>query len=200
MEPAHDLQHFVGQRTLRSMIANLLARGEDVMIWAYRYTEKVIFLARWLAAPFYLVLMAGILLLICKSFIELYEVLMHLQTATGKEVIVGMLNLVDFALMANLILIVIFSGYQNFIRRIDLQEHPDLPQDISESDFGGLKLKLVGSIVAIGAVESLEWFLEIEKHSDSSKFAWAIGFQLTFVVSLLLLAGADRLAARNEKT
>lgn len=170
------------------------------MIWAYRYTEKVIFLARWLTAPFFLVLVAGILLLICKSFIEFYEVLIHLRTATGKEVIVGMLNLVDFALMANLILIVIFSGYQNFIRRIDFQEHPDWPQDISESDFGGLKLKLLGSIVAIAAVEGLEWLLEIEKHSDSSKFAWAIGFQLTFVVSLLLLAGAERLAARKEET
>jgi uncharacterized protein (TIGR00645 family) len=170
------------------------------MIWAYRYTEKVIFLARWLTAPFFLVLMAGIFLLICKSFIEFYEVLIHLRTATGKEVIVGMLHLVDFALMANLILIVIFSGYQNFIRRIDLQEHPDWPQDISESDFGGLKLKLLGSIVAIATVEGLEWFLEIEKHSDSSKFAWAIGFQLTFVVSLLLLAGAERLAARKENT
>jgi len=83
------------------------------MIWAYRYTEKVIFLARWLTAPFFLVLVAGILLLICKSFIEVYEVLMHLRTATGKEVIVGILHLVDFALMANLILIIIFSGYQN---------------------------------------------------------------------------------------
>ena len=127
------------------------------MIWAYRYTEKVIFLARWLTAPFFLALVAGILLLICKSFIEFYEVLIHLRTATGKEVIVGILNLVDFALMANLILIVIYSGYQNFIRRIDLQEHPDWPQDISESDFGGLKLKLLGSIVAIAAVETLEW-------------------------------------------
>lgn len=54
--------------------------------------------------------------------------------------------------------------------------------------------------MAIAAVETLEWFLEIEKHSNSSKFAWAIGFQLTFVVSLLLLAGADRLAARKKKT
>lgn len=117
LEAAQDLRYFVGQRALGPMIANLLARGEDIMIWAYRYTEKVIFLARWLTAPFFLALVAGILLLICKSFIEFYEVLIHLRTATGKEVIVGILNLVDFALMANLILIVIYSGYQNFIRK-----------------------------------------------------------------------------------
>src|SRR5690349_1881073 len=170
------------------------------MIQAYRYTEKSIFVARWLTAPFFLVLAAGMLLLIFRSFIEFYEVLIHLRTETGKDVIVGILHLVDFALIANLVLIVIFSGYQNFIRRIDLQEHPNWPQDISESDFGGLKLKLLGSVVAIAAVEGLEWFLETEKYSDPSKFAWTIGFQLTFVVSLFLLAGAERLAAKKEKT
>jgi len=170
------------------------------MIQAYRYTEKSIFVARWLTAPFFLVLAAGMLLLIFRSFIEFYEVLIHLRTETGKDVIVGILHLVDFALIANLVLIVIFSGYQNFIRRIDLHEHPNWPQDISESDFGGLKLKLLGSVVAIAAVEGLEWFLETEKYSDPSKFAWTIGFQLTFVVSLFLLAGAERLAAKKEKT
>jgi uncharacterized protein (TIGR00645 family) len=170
-----------------------------IMMLAYRFTEKALFVARWLMAPFFLVLVAGILLLIYKSYVEFYEVLMHLRSATGKEVIVGVLNLVDFALMANLILIVIFSGYENFIRKVDLQQHPDWPQGISERDFGGLKLKLLGSIAAIAAVEGLEWFLDIEKYSDPSKFVWAIGFQLTFVVSLLLLAGAERLSAGKEK-
>jgi uncharacterized protein (TIGR00645 family) len=170
------------------------------MIRAYRYTENAIFVARWLTAPFFLVLVVGILLLICKSVMEAYEMFVHLRTETGKEVIIGVLNLVDFALMTNLILIVIFTGYQNVIRRVDPQEHPDWPQDISGGNFGDLKLKLLGSIMAIAAVECLEWFLEIEKYSDSSKFAWAIGFQLTFVISLLLLAGAERLAVRKEKT
>jgi len=169
------------------------------MIRAYRYTEKAILVARWLTAPFFLVLVAGILLLIYKSFVEFYEVLVHLATASGKEVIVGVLNLVDFALTANLILIVIFSGYENFIHKIHLEEHPDWPEGMSERDFGGLKLKLLGSIAAIAAVEGLEWFLHIEKYSDSSKFVWAIGFQLTFVVSLLLLAGAERLSPAKEK-
>jgi uncharacterized protein (TIGR00645 family) len=86
-----------------------------------------------------------------------------------------------------------------FIHKIDLQEHPDWPQGVSERDFGGLKLKLLGSIVAIAAVEGLEWFLDIEKYSDPSKFVWAIGFQLTFVISLLLLAAAERLTAEKEK-
>jgi uncharacterized protein (TIGR00645 family) len=167
---------------------------------AYRLVEKAIFFARWLTAPFIVVLVGGILLLIYKSFVELYEVFIHLPSTTGKQVLVGVLNLVDFALAANVILIVIFSGYENFIRRVDTREHPDWPEGISERDFGGLKLKLLGSIAAIAAVEGLEWFLEIEKYSDSSKFAWAIGFQLTFVVSVLLLAGAEYLMAGKEKT
>ena len=123
------------------------------MAVAYRYMERAILVARWLTAPFFLVLVAGVLLLIYKSFVECYEVFVHVRNATGKEVIVGVLNLVDFALMANLVLIVIFSGYENFIHRIDLQEHPDWPEGISERQFGGLKLKLLGSIAAIAAVE-----------------------------------------------
>jgi len=166
---------------------------------AYRLVEKAIFVVRWLTAPFFLVLIGGILLLIYKSFVEFYEVLTHLPSTTGKQVLVGVLNLVDFALAANLVLIVIFSGYENFIRRVDAKEHPDWPEGISERDFGGLKLKLLGSIAAIAAVEGLEWFLEIEKYSDPSKFAWAIGFQLTFFVSVLLLAGAERLTAGRER-
>ena len=168
------------------------------MTGAYRHIERTIFVVRWLTAPFLLVLVAGLLLLIYKSVVECYEVFLHLRTATGKEVIVGVLNLVDFALMANLVLIVIFSGYENFIRKIDLQEHPDWPAGISERDFGGLKLKLLASIVALAAVEGLEWFLDIDKYSDPSKFVWAIGFQLTLFVSLLLLAAAERLAAGRE--
>ena len=169
------------------------------MTGAYRHIERTIFAVRWLTAPFLLVLVAGLLLLIYKSVVECYEVFLHVRTATGKEVIVGVLNLVDFALMANLVLIVIFSGYENFIRRIDLQEHADWPQGISERDFGGLKLKLLASIVALAAVEGLEWFLDVDKYSDPSKFVWAIGFQLTLFVSLVLLAGAERLAAGREK-
>jgi uncharacterized protein (TIGR00645 family) len=88
---------------------------------------------------------------------------------------------------------------RNQFHKIDLQQHPDWPQRVSERDFGGLKLKLLGSIVAIAAVEGLEWFLDIEKYSDPSKFVWAIGFQLTFVISLLLLAAAERLTAEKEK-
>jgi len=166
---------------------------------AYRYAEKAIFVARWLSAPFFLILLAGIFLLIFKSCVEFYELVMHVKSATGKEVIVGVLNLVDFALMANLVLIVIFSGYENFIRRIDVRENPDWPEGISERDFGGLKLKLLGSIVAIATVEGLEWFLDIEKYADPSKFLWAIGFQLTFVVTLLLVAGAEHLTAGKAK-
>ena len=164
----------------------------------YRYAEKAIFVTRWLAAPFFLVLLAGIFLLIFKSCVEFYELAKHLRSATGKEVIVGVLNLVDFALMANLILIVIFSGYENFIHRIDVREQPDWPEGISEREFGGLKLKLLSSIVAIATVEGLEWFLDIEKYADPSKFLWAIGFQLTFVVSLILVAGAEYLTGKAK--
>lgn len=169
------------------------------MRWIQHGVEQAIFIMRWLVAPFFFGLIVGILVLICKFFLELYEVVVHLPSASGKEVIVGVLNLVDFALTANLILIVIFAGHHNFVRKVDPAEHPDWPDGITQLDFGGVKQKMLGSIVAIATVETLEWYLDVDKYADVSKFGWVIGFQLAFVGSMLMLAIADRLGAEANK-
>ena len=87
-----------------------------------------------------------------------------------------MLNLVDLALTANLVLIVIFSSYENFIRRIDPDAHPDWPEGLTQVDFGELKQKLLGSIVGIAAVDALAWYFDLEKEPDTSKLVWVLGF------------------------
>jgi uncharacterized protein (TIGR00645 family) len=140
------------------------------------------------------------LVLLYRFVAYLIEILIRLPKAEGHEVVIGALNLVDYALTANLILIVIFSGYENYIRKIDPAEHPDWPEGLNQVDFGALKLRLLGSIVAIASVDALAWYLELEKYTETSKLGWVLAFPLVFVVSMLMLAIAERLGQGARKT
>jgi len=111
------------------------------------------------------------------------------------------LNLVDLALTANLILIVIFSSYENFIRRMDPSDYPDWPEGLTQVDFGELKQKLLGSIVGIAAVDALAWYFDLEKQpADTTKLVWVLAFPLTFAMCMLILAIADRLGRRPNQS
>jgi uncharacterized protein (TIGR00645 family) len=115
------------------------------------------------------------------------------------DLVTNVLNLVDLALTANLILIVIFSSYENFIRRIDAAEHPDWPEGLTQVDFSELKQKLLGSIVGIAAVDALAWYFDLEKEPDTAKLIWVLAFPLTFAACMLILAISDRLGRRSDK-
>jgi uncharacterized protein (TIGR00645 family) len=110
--------------------------------------------------------------------------------------VVDVLNLIDLTLTANLVLIVAFSAYGNYIRKIDQADQSDWPPGLIDIDFSEVKQKLLGSIAGIAAVESLAWYLELETHADAAKLSWAIGFPLMFVLAMVLLAFADRLGRR----
>ena len=165
--------------------------------------EAAIFLSRWLIAPFLLGLFCSLVLLIYRFVADFYALALALELPrlAWHDLVVGVLNLIDVSLVANLLLIVIFSGYDNFIRKIDPADHPDWPAGLMVVDFSALKEKLLGSIVIIAAVDALAWYLDLEKLSDTSKLGWVISFPLMFVVALLMLAIADRLGrAANHKT
>ena len=164
-----------------------------------RGIETAIVMSRWLVLPLLFGLVIGLVVLIGRFFADLFDIVAHLRSSAGHDVIIGLLNLIDFALTANLILIVIFSGYENYIRKIDPAEHPDWPEGVIQVDFGALKQRLLGSVVAIATVDALGWYLELEKTGDTSKLGWAIAFPLAFVVSMLMLAIAERLG-RVAKT
>jgi uncharacterized protein (TIGR00645 family) len=106
-------------------------------------------------------------------------------------VILGVLAIVDLTLTASLIVIVIFSGYINFVSRVEPSEHADWPQWMAGVDFSELKLKLMASIVAISAIKLLEAYMDPDQTTDRD-FAWLVGTHLALVVSALLLAVADR--------
>ena len=100
--------------------------------------------------------------------------------------------LIDLSLTGNLILIVVFSGYENFVSKIDPGGHPDWPEWMTKINFGGLKQKLMASIVAISAIQVLKAFMNIDTAFDPTKLAWLVGVHLVFVVSAFMLAISDR--------
>jgi uncharacterized protein (TIGR00645 family) len=164
-----------------------------------RYIQASIFFSRWLLAPFLLGLLLCLLLLIYRFFGDLFALVIQLPQMNWHDLVTNVLNLVDLALTANLILIVIFSSYENFIRRIDPAEHPDWPEGLTQVDFSELKQKLLGSIVGIAAVDALAWYFDLEKEPDTAKLIWVLAFPLTFAVCMLILAISDRLGRRSDK-
>ncbi len=156
--------------------------------------ENAIFFARWLLAPVYLGLVSALLVLLYKFAKELLNLFYSVPVASGGEIIIGVLSLVDIALIANLLIIIIFSGYENFVSKMDIEEHEDRPDWMGHIGFSDLKIKVIGSIVAISGIELLKTFMNVGNLSDK-QIAWMIGLHLTFVISGVLYAVMDRLSS-----
>jgi len=164
-----------------------------------RIVELIVFSSRWLVVPFLFGLIAGLAALIFKFGAKLLDFVLHVGAAEPTETIVGLLGLVDLTLTANLVVIVICSSYENFVAPIDYAEHPNWPPGLVQIGFAGLKQKLLGSIVAIAAVNVLEWFADIDRQVDSVKLAWVVGILLAFAIAMLVLAAADRLSREGRE-
>jgi len=160
------------------------------------FIEAVIFQSRWILAPFYLGLAFSLLLLLYHFLAQLFAFVLKVPFATESDVILGVLGLIDLAFTGNLVVIVIFSGFENFVSRIEAAEH-DRPDWMTKVDFGGLKQKLATSIVAISAIQVLKAFMNLEQY-DTSKLGWLVGIHLLFLGSLLTVVLADRISAPTQ--
>ena len=167
---------------------------------AERWLEAFLFASRWLMAPFYLglVLALAALLVVCVG--ELASQLSRIIEMTPETAILLGLSLIDLSLAGNLMLIVIFSGYENFVSKLDAGDREDRPVWMGTVDFSGLKLKLISSIVAISAIALLRSFMKIgEAPLDEVALKWRVIVHLTFVTSGVLLASMDLLSSRARK-
>ena len=164
-----------------------------------RAIESVLFRSRWIMAPFYLGLVVSLLVLLFKFGKEVLHFVVHVPTATESDVILGILALVDLTLTGNLVLIVIFSGYENFVSKIDPEGHPDWPEWMTRVDFTGLKQKLLASIVAISAIQLLKAFMNLDKgNMVETTLMWLVIIHVVFVGSSLVLAWSDKLSANKH--
>jgi uncharacterized protein (TIGR00645 family) len=169
------------------MQKSLLEKAEWIL-------ETLIFASRWILAPFYLGLAVSLLILLIKFMGELWHMASHAFSSTESDVILGVLSLVDLTLTGSLLIIVIFSGFENFVSKIDHSGHRDWPEWMGTIDFGALKLKLLSSIVAISAIQLLKQFMSIGKIGEREIF-WLVIIHVVFVTSSVLLALSDRIAA-----
>ncbi len=161
--------------------------------------EDWLFKSRWLLAPFYGGLVAGIVVLLIKFTQEFIAFIPGVLDASIKDVMMQLLLLVDLTLLSNLLLIIVFSGYETFVSKINNLEHEDRPSWMGHVDFSQLKIKLFGSIVAISGIELLKAFMMVEKYTDR-ELGWLVGIHLTFIVSGLLFAVMDKISATAKKT
>lgn len=159
--------------------------------------EKGLFSARWLMAPMYVGLVGALIVLVISFLQELLHFAMSLPNLTQTHAVLGVLSLIDLTLAGNLLLIVMVAGYENFVSRMDLEEHKDNPDWKSSVDFSALKLKLVASIVAISGIHLLKIFMEAAETPERTIY-WMVVIHLVFVVSGVLLALMDYISSASK--
>ncbi|MBO6123260.1 MAG: TIGR00645 family protein [Methanobrevibacter sp.] len=160
--------------------------------------EKLLYASRWILSPMYFLLIVVLVLILVKFIGEVVGFVMIMQTLSYNEWIMHVLELLDLTLVANLVLIVAFSGYENFISRIDASEdHIDRPSWMGRLDFSGLKLKIIGSVVAISLIELLQDFLNVPSIDPNTEF-WRIMLHLTFVVTGVVFAMMEILSEKRH--
>jgi len=154
--------------------------------------ENILFHSRWLLAPIYLGAVLILAMFMVKFVQEVFYYFPQMLSITKTDLIIMSLSLVDLILIANLLLIVIFSGYENFVSKIDMvADHVDRPDWMGTVDYSALKLKLIGSIVAISSIELLKAFINMD-NIPKENLGWMIGIHLAFVVSGLIFAIGER--------
>jgi len=164
-----------------------------------RTLEQGLFLSRWLMAPFYVGMAVALLALLAVFVEELAHALPGILRMKPEDAILLALSLIDLSLAGNLLLIVMFAGYENFVSRIDIGPE-DRPDWMGKVNFSGLKMKLSASIVAISGIALLRAFMELGEgaHVDRSQLLWMAAIHIVFVVSGVLLALMDWLNTKSD--
>ncbi len=160
-----------------------------------KIAQRMMLASRWLMAPFYVFLIIGLALLVYVAAMHLWHLIAHITTSDESTVTIELLKLVDLTLLASLIVIVVISGFENYLTHIQKDEDSTWPVWMSQIDFAALKLKLIASITAIASIQVLETFINIEATKDRD-IMWSIAVLLCFVFVGLLLALTDYF---NEK-
>ena len=159
--------------------------------------ERTMFASRWLLAPIYLGLAIGLVALGLKFFQEAFHLVTHTLEMKEADIVLTVLGLIDLGLVGSLIVMVMFSGYENFVSTIDADGTETLGW-LGKLDAGTLKLKVAASIVAISSIHLLRVFMQAEQVAND-KIMWYVLLHLTFVVSALLLGVLDKMSFAKHR-
>jgi len=159
--------------------------------------EKCILLSRWLLAPIYLALAVVLILFTVKAFQEVVHMFTIITTATEVDLILSVLALIDMALIANLLVMVILSSYETFVSTLDVSEEQEKPSWLGRIDAATIKVKLAVAIVAISSIHLLQIFMNTQQ-TPNDKILWYVIVHLTFVISSVLMAVMDRIGGHHH--
>ncbi|AFL72755.1 TIGR00645 family protein [Thiocystis violascens] len=163
-----------------------------------RIIERALYASRWLLAPIYLGLSLTLIAIAFIFFHEVYHLFSHILETAESDMVLMILSLIDLSLVASLVVMVMFAGYENFVSRIDVREGDDKLDWLGKLDSGTLKLKVAASIVAISSIHLLKEFVNIP-HVPNDKLMWYVIIHLTFVVSALLMGVLDRMSFASHR-
>jgi len=166
--------------------------------------EKFIFASRWLQAPLYLGLIFAQGVYVYKFLHELFHLVSHATSLSEVEIMLIVLGLIDVVMVANLLIMVTVGGYQTFVSKLDLDEHPDQPEWLSHVNAGVLKIKLATALIGISSIHLLKVFIDVGNKMSQATDAfqltviehgvlYQIGIHVTFVISALVMAYTDRI-------
>ena len=160
--------------------------------------EAAIFASRWIQAPLYGGLIVAELLYAYKFLIELWDLVIHIQSLEETKFMLGVLGLIDVTMVANLLTMVIIGGYATFVSKLDLEGHPDRPDWLSHVDPGTIKVKLAASLIGISSIHLLKAFVDVA-NEDTEHIKWKIFIHMTFLGSAILLAWTDKIMQKEKK-
>ncbi len=155
--------------------------------------ERLMYSSRWILAPVYLGLSLALLALLIKFYQELYHFIPHILETNESELILTLLTLIDLTLVGSLLVIVMFSGYENFVSQMDIAENAEKLEWLGSHDYGSLKMKVAASIVAISSIHLLKIFMNVEQ-TDNDKLMWYVLIHLTLVISALFMGYLDKIS------
>jgi uncharacterized protein (TIGR00645 family) len=173
-----------------------------------RAIEKSLFASRWILAPVYLGMSLALIALGIKFFMEVYHLLHEIVALSEADLVLKLLALIDMVLVGSLIVMVMFSGYENFVSRIDVKDGGDSLGWLGKLDASSLKLKVAASIVAISSIHLLSAFMSIagtdpddpnKSGIPSEHLMWYVIIHLTFVVSALLMGVLDKMSFAKHR-
>ncbi|WP_017939105.1 TIGR00645 family protein [Zestomonas thermotolerans] len=157
-----------------------------------RFLENTMYASRWLLAPIYLGLSLALLALTLKFFQELYHLVPHIFEQSEADLILVLLSMIDMALVGGLLVMVMISGYENFVSQLDIDEDKEKLEWLGKMDSGSLKLKVAASIVAISSIHLLRMFMDAQQIAND-KLLWYVIIHMTFVVSAFAMGYLDKL-------
>jgi uncharacterized protein (TIGR00645 family) len=163
----------------------------------YTGLSRVIFWSRWLQAPLYLGLIFAQCVYVYQFVIDLYVLATEIKHHDEVAIMLHVLGLIDVVMIANLLVMVIIGGYETFVTRMGIGNHPDQPEWLDHVNSGTLKIKLSTALIGISSIHLLKTFIN-SSNVTSEMMMWQVIIHLTFVVSALLLAFTDQIMNKTS--